>query len=110
MTECGRPTADVKSVIERDVLLRRLEQWGKQRTSLFTCMVCWETAARWPLFDVDPVMAMHREFYGGRADPQLAKELRALAALATAYREDFEAYMAGLGQTVELKNRRRRQR
>lgn len=106
LTECGRDLDDVKQFIERPELLKRLADWGKQRTSLHTCMSCWETAARWPVFDTDPVMAMSREFYGHRADPRFAAELRALAALAEKYKDEFTGYIQGLDDTISLQERR----
>lgn len=106
LTECGRALNDVNRYIERDELLKRLADWGKQRTSLHTCMTCWETSSRWPVFETDPVKALSREFYGGRADPRFAAELRALAALAGEYADEFQGYLEGLDQTISLQQRR----
>lgn len=110
LTECGKPINDVAKWIERDELLKREKEYGKQRTAMLTCMTCWETAARWPPFDVEPMAAVSREVYGGRADPAFTKELRALAALATKYRDEFDEFMQGLDETISLAERRRRAR
>lgn len=107
LTECGKPTRDVKSYIERDALLRRLREWGKQRTSLHTCMTCWETSSRWPEFADKPIAAITREVYGGRADPRFEAELRALAALVLAHREEFDDFLTGLDETISLADHRR---
>jgi hypothetical protein len=105
-TECGKPIADVKQIIDRDELLARLQSHGKARTSMTVCMTCWQTAARWETFEQDPVAAMAREVYGGRRDPQFAMDLRALAALAVAHRDEFDEYVAGLATTASLAARR----
>lgn len=107
-TECGRPLPDVSSWITREDVLERVAQWGKQRTSLHTCMTCWETASRWPVFDDDPVMSMYREVYQGLGrHPDLAVELRALAALAIKYRQEFDEFVVGHGRAVSLADARR---
>jgi hypothetical protein len=108
-TECGRPVKDVAGCIERDDLLARLKTHGKQRTGMLTCMTCWQTAARWGTFDADPVQAIYREVYGAssRGNEAFAGELRALAALAEKYRDEFDGYVAGLEETVSLDARRR---
>lgn len=110
LTECGKPAADVKQVISRDELIARLRSFGKARTSLTTCMTCWQTAARWKSFAEDPVDAMRREVYGSRGDALLAADLRALAALAQAHRDEFEAYVNGLAETASLAARRQARR
>jgi hypothetical protein len=105
-TECGRPVDDVKSHISRDELLARYRDFGQARTSLTTCMTCWQTSRRWQTFETDPVDALRREVYGGRTEKLFGDELRALAALALAHRDEFDAYLAGLGETANLAERR----
>lgn len=111
-TECGRD-ADTVPCISRDELLARLADFGQARTSLTTCMTCWQTSARWKTFDQDPVDALRREVYAGRMgeEERFGAELRALAALHAAHREEFDEFLAGLAETVsmaELRARRRR--
>jgi hypothetical protein len=111
-TECGRPINDVAKWIDRDALLARIKKLGKQRTGLVTCMTCWQTSARWKTFAEDPVDALYREVYGGSpADSHVLRaELRAIAALVDKYRNEFDDYLTGLDQTVNLADRRRRAR
>lgn len=101
-TECGRDVATVKSHITRDELLTRLRSFGQARTSLTTCMTCWQTSRRWETFEVNPVDALRREVNGWRSETTFAAELRALAALAVAHRAEFDAYLTGLGETASL--------
>ena len=109
-TECGRPLADVKSYIERDELIERLRKDGQARTAYTVCMTCWQTARRWKTFAEDPVQAIHREVYGYRVgeEEQLRVELRGLAALADKYREEFDEFVQGMGQTARFERRRNR--
>lgn len=107
MTECGRPTNDVGVVIDRDALIAKIKRDGVQRAAYTTCMTCMETARRWPLWSEDPVRALSREFYGGRADPRFVGELRALAALVEEHRDEFDGYVEGLAETVSLDQVRR---
>lgn len=106
-TECGKPCNDVRSVISRDELLLRVRRDGIQRAAYSTCMTCLETANRWKDWAADPVDVMAREFYGGRRHERMGDELRAIAALIAAHREEFDSYLAGLGQTVSLDAARR---
>jgi hypothetical protein len=110
MTECGKPVADVKSVIDRSELLARLKRDGVRRAAYATCMTCLETARRWPEWDQDPVKALSREFYSGCPDPRLHDELWALAALVAEHRDEFAGYLHGLTETVSLAAARRARR
>ncbi|MET0698969.1 MAG: hypothetical protein ABWY93_04835 [Mycobacterium sp.] len=107
LTECGLQAATVKSCIDNAELQARVRVDGKRRTAYSTCITCLETAARWPAFAEDPVQALSREVYAMRGNPQLAAELRALAALAGKYHDEFEDFLNGLQATVSLSDRRR---
>lgn len=109
-TECGKPVVDVASVISRAELVAKVKQDGIQRAAYSTCMTCLETARRWPDWNADPVEAVARDFYGGRRDPRLRDELRAIAALVDAHRDEFDDYLTGLGETVDLLAARRARR
>lgn len=111
LTECKRDATKV-TTIARTEFVAKLAELGAQRASLSTCMTCWETARRWPTWEQDPARCLGRETggsaYGADSPPVLSAELRALAALAETHREEFEAYLAGLEQTVDLEDLRRR--
>lgn len=106
-TECGKSAIDVASVIDRAELHRRVARDGIQRTAYAVCMTCLDASRRWKDWAGDPVDVMAREFYGGRRDERLRDELRAIAALVEAHRDEFDGYMTGLSETVSLDAARR---
>lgn len=107
LTECGRPMEDVPHVITRDGFALKYRTQGQQRSALTTCMTCWTTARRWPTWDADPVEVMRRELavYAEDRD-QVGRELRAVAALIGAHRDEFAGLLAGLAQVGDLAARR----
>lgn len=116
-TECGRPVSDVRLVITRDEFTAKLQQQGKRRAALSTCMTCLDTASQWPTWEQDPVQAIHREtysnyggrqVYGGAPVDEFRDELVALAELVNRHPEEFEAIRSGLSDTVSLADRRKR--
>lgn len=109
-TECGKAAKNVKSVIGREAFNERLKKYGRQRTAFTVCMTCAATANRWADFRLNPVDALRREVYGGRTEDQFEDELRAIAALVEAHREEFDQYLSGLKQTVQLLDRAGRRR
>lgn len=109
MTECGRPTADVKKFIDRAEALELIAKHGKQRAAFLLCMMCLTTCKQYPAWEDDPTRALQREFFG-RADPALDDELRALGALVAAHRDEFDDFMTGINDTIDLAARRRQQR
>lgn len=105
LTECGRPIAEMALVITVDEARRRAAEMGKQRFSLFHCMTCTHTVGSWPSWESDPLGRLSRE---SRGDLDLVtKELRAIAALIEAHRDEFDAFVEGLDQTVNLSDRRK---
>jgi hypothetical protein len=118
-TECGLPTAGHPVITrpEFEELVRRL---GKQRAAMQLCMTCWNTAIRWADWATDPVQVVmretqggkvfRRETYGTRTDPSFRDELRALAALVEAHRDEFDGYLAGLDDAASLADARARRR
>lgn len=107
-TECGKD-AEAVPTITRDQLVERTRKLGQQRASLFTCMTCWNTAARRPgAWAENPVAVMDRECDPYPPDPRLRDELLAVAALIDAHRDEFDELLAGLSATVRLADRRRR--
>lgn len=109
LTECGRPVGELAHVIERPALLAKVHRDGIQRAAYTTCMTCLDTVRNRPDWDTDPVRALSREFYS-TADPRFADELRAIAALVAAHRDEFDDYMAGLKETTRLDEARRNRR
>ena len=136
LTECGKPldTIDASRIISRDELHKRVADIGQKRAAFSTCMTCWETRNRWP---GDSATALYRETHVvWRAPPsyydyaprrsegeqrrshdeakarrdRFVGELEAIQALIEAHREEFDAYLAGLGETVSLADHRNTRR
>lgn len=121
LTECGRPTNDIggKLLSVEDVKVR-INKLGKQRTAFTVCMTCLDRVrynARW---ETDPVGVMHRETvrntWAGRgktsnADTgRMANELRAIATLIVAHRDEFDQLCTGIADTPNLAERRAQKR
>lgn len=120
MTECGKPQDAVKQVITPEAYRRRVKDLGVQRTSLLVCQTCVSAYTYAYPWTVDPVGVLEREVnrvrhgraYGqpagkpGSERAQLADELRAIAALIAAHRDEFDSYVNGLVDTVDLAARR----
>jgi hypothetical protein len=117
LTECGRATSDVANVITLDQLDARIRRDGTERAVLTVCMKCWQTgtiAARW---DSNAVGVIAREAVRagiGDREPssrpearRFRNELHAIAALVTAHRDEFDAFLAALESTVSMSDHRR---
>ena len=106
ITECGHDASKVKA-ITRDEFLQRFKDFGRQRTALFTCMTCAETANRYGTWQDDPRIAIQRETVWERGEAywrvarndrgdRLKRELLAIASLIEAHREEFDAFQQRL--------------
>lgn len=108
LTECGLSTSSLP-VIDVDTLIARIGRLGQRRTALGVCMTCWTTASHSKKWDIDPVSVMEREVRRHKPK-QLERELRAIAALINAHREEFDTAVAGLAGTPSLAEHRRNRR
>jgi len=109
LTECGKPIGDIKgSVLNRESAAVQLRRLGQQRFAMFHCMTCWNTARYNHGWDRSPSHVMAREVQrGGRftmneVNQRMDAELRAIAALIEAHREEFDGFLAGLEETTDL--------
>lgn len=114
LTECGRDLNDVGSAITQQQLQVRVKEHGAQRTAFTVCMTCWSTAsAHRETWESDPIAVLYRETQrtgGALVSPRsdrpervrLTAELRAIAALIEAHRDEFDQYIAGLAETASL--------
>lgn len=114
LTECGRGLNDVGSAITQQQLHERVKEYGAQRTAFTVCMTCWTTAsAHRETWESDPVALLYRETQragGALVSPRsdrpervlLTAELRAIAALIEAHRDEFDQYIVGLAETASL--------
>lgn len=108
-TECGRRVDDVGSVIERDALVAKVKDQGKQRAAFTTCMTCWDRTQYAQPWDNSPSSVLNRESrysYASRTDDELDREMRALTLLWDAHREEFDEAMRGIGEIKDLADRR----
>lgn len=112
VTECG---LDVESsvTVTRAEFVKRMQEWGIQRTSLMTCMTCLRTAERWLDWDSDPRQAICREaewegygrYRGDKRGSRLRDELRAVAALIAAHPDEFKALVDEIAAKAAWKER-----
>ena len=99
ITECGYDGSKVK-IITRAEYIERRKELGQQRTAMFTCMTCAETATRWGTWEADPRKALEREIHWetgwAREDRgiRLRDELLAIAELIENHRDEFDAHLA----------------
>lgn len=119
LTECGRDLSDVAAAINQQQLTARIKEHGKQRTAFTVCMTCWTTASSHrETWESDPIAVLYRETQRAGAalvSPSSARpervmltaELRAIAALIEAHRDEFDQYIAGLAETANLDAARR---
>jgi len=107
-TNCGREIAELAPdrVISHSEARAKVNRMGKQRAAMFLCMTC---AGRWyvtPEWDDDPVGRMYAECqkFVNRSDSEniVAHELRAIAMLIAAHRDEFNEAVAGLSGAVSL--------
>lgn len=90
LTECGRRTVDVASVISRSEAERAYRLLGRQRFAVAVCQTCTATMTRnqYPEDDADMQVALrHLNTY--RKHPTIGDEVRALAALVDRHRDEF---------------------
>lgn len=110
-TECGRQVNDVAAVVDLARFVAKLNRQGKTRAAMTTCMTCWTRlqygAHSW---DKSPVEVLDRDL--GRYDERdvITVELRALAALVEAHRDEYDDLIGGLQDTTDLAQRRRDKR
>lgn len=108
LTECGRAIVDVAAVIDLQAFAAKLRTQGKTRAAMTTCMTCWNRlqyrAGSW---DRHPIDVLSRDL--GRYDERevIIVELRALAALVDAHRQEYDDLVHGLQDTTDLATRRR---
>lgn len=120
LTECGRAANDVKTIITADELKARIKRLGQQRTAFTVCMTCAGQVKYSMTWEQHPIGVLDRELKRvGTFTPtpgypvalkveRVTAELRAIAALIDAHRGEFDGYLSGLGDTVDLAGARRR--
>lgn len=109
LTECGL-SVEGPSVLTREEFLRKVKDQGIQRAMLTTCYTCGETAQRHPDWQKNPAGCLARETgmwgHGKRVD-LLNREMRAIEALVSRHREEFEELMRDVIEVVSLDEERK---
>lgn len=101
-----------------DALVVKVKAQGQQRAAMSTCMTCFGRCDYRDLRDWStcPSGVVLREAQNGHgwnrphADDPLDQELRALAALVEAHRDEFDGYLSGLESTVNIASARAKRR
>ena len=110
LTECGLTEMSAQRVLTRAAFEDKVKRQGKTRSAMTTCMTCWQTASRWKDWSQAPSEVMRREMpaWSSPLHPhnRLDAELRAIAALIEAHREEFDGFLRGLAATSDLDTRR----
>lgn len=104
LTECGRPVAHLPDVVEWDDARRLAREYGQHRFAMVFCMICTSTTQRWSTWESDPLDRLFRERRGD--EEQIQRELRVIAALVAAHRDEFDEAMAGLDAVGDLQRYR----
>jgi hypothetical protein len=105
ITECGYDASKVKALTREDYIAR-FKELGQQRCAMLTCMTCSDTLRRWrSAWEDDPRAVIGREvewehggsYWRARTDRghRLKDELRAIAALIDAHRDEFDGLVEG---------------
>lgn len=119
MTECGLD-ADRHPTWTREESQSIAKKLGRQRFAMHCCMTCMSTAQHHARWEDDPASCMVRHASSmtlsayGRIRPNLAEEkrrfadeLRAIALLIEAHRDEFDALVESLGDVVDISQKRR---
>lgn len=106
LTECGRDPEDFREglVIERPEVKRLLAAHGQQRVAFLICMTCLNRARySYDSWELNPasVMRRHCDRSGGDGSA-INVELRALALLVEAHRDEFDQAVRDLQGAVPL--------
>jgi len=108
VTECGRLTNDVKSILTREQAIAKWKRLGAQRAAMTTCMTCAQTANRQETWEESPSAVMQRYAQHWRTPEveRLNRELRAIALLIDAHQYEFQELLDGLAATKSLAEKR----
>jgi len=112
ITECGHDASKVPTITRKE-FFDRLTEYGQQRTALFTCMTCSDTAKRHPTWEEDPRGALLREIeweYRWRKverEHRLKDELLAIQILIENNRDEFDGLLSMSMQRQEWQARKK---
>lgn len=110
LTECGRDVDDYREdiVIDRPQVKRLLAAYGQQRVAFLLCMTCLNRANySHDSWEDNPASVMRRHCERGGDGAAINVELRALALLVDAHRDEFDQAIHDLQSAVPLAARRK---
>lgn len=122
MTECGLAALSYPTITRKE-FVERWKEWGRQRTGMMTCVTCFQTAQHYAPWERDPLDGIERAMRGERhyraygslfetenrtpaPNTPLRLELRAMAILVERHKGEFEGLLTGLGNAIDLNERR----
>lgn len=114
-TECGLDVSR-HATWSRQEAIAKMKELGRQRFSMFVCMTCQHTMENHATWDDDPASCMVRHAapmalrWSADRDGEkrrFADELRAIAALIAAHREEFDGLVQSYGEVVNLRTARK---
>lgn len=115
-TECGLD-ASRHPTWTREEAAKLKNDLGSRRFSMHVCMTCDGTASRHQTWEEDPASCMVRHAHplvrgwGGSGRPvearRFADELRAIAGLIEAHRDEFDALVKSFGEVAHIDDARR---
>ena len=107
LTECGRKISDVAAVIDLPTFVVKFNKLGKTRMAMTTCMTCWNRLQYGAhVWEKNPVGVLIRDLERHDEKAVIAVEVRALAALVDAHRQEYDDLITGLQDTTDLAARR----
>jgi hypothetical protein len=112
LTECGKHVEEFAVVLTREQAARKFREQGQQRAALTTCITCMNRGQYQPLsWGSNPAAVMSRacDHAGWRPgdDHPMNVELRALALLVEAHRDEFDEAVAALKDSASFAAARR---
>lgn len=116
VTECGKRVNEFKSVISAEAAQALWKKHGETRARFLLCVTCVDTANRYSTngaaltWETDPdgllERYLSRSIWRRTNEGRLSKELRALAAVALAHRDEFDVYLDGLESAPSMADAR----
>ena len=100
-TECGLSLPH-RQAITREAFFERLRVNGEARTSVQTCMTCFQVCGKWETWSDSPSDVLRRELARYGRNKETDDDLRAILLLIDAHRDEFDALRDGLSRVVRL--------
>ena len=104
LTECGHQSSEFAQTADHEEFFAMVKELGQQRAALFFCMTCWSRMRFATLYgqpvDGDPIDLIERECNSRQTHELFRKELRAIARLIEAHRDEFDGLITDQDEMV----------